>query len=145
MMGRKMPCEARNLISMTMPSGTADVHEPLPDSPVPGEQPAGVGRIGNPPTGRHPRRRFRYTLPGSWRVFQIAGPVLLLISYLLGQRWQGQIRDLMDADAEGLGSKLLLPVVAALVFVGLVAASRGIRRFFWWVAGWLNTWMGRRA
>ena len=59
--------------------------------------------------------------------------ILLLVSYLLGQRWQGQIRDLMDAEPEGFGSKLWLPVVAVLVFVGLVAAARGIRRFFWWV------------
>src|SRR5690242_19450868 len=105
----------------------------------------GLGVLGARVWREFADRPVRPTRPRSWRVFQIAGPVLLLISYLLGQRWQGQIRDLMDADAEGLGSKLSLPVVAALVFVGLVAASRGIRRFFWWVAGWLSTWMGRRA
>ena len=62
----KMPRKTRNLICMTMPSGTADVQDPLPDAPVPGEQPAAVGRIANPPTGHHPRHRFRYTLPGAW-------------------------------------------------------------------------------
>ena len=39
-----------------------------------------------------------------------------------------------DAEPEAFGSKLWLPVVAALLFVGLVAAARGIRHFFWWVA-----------
>jgi len=34
--------------------------------------------------------------------------------------------------------------VAALLFVGLVAAARGIRHFFWWVAGVLSRWMGPR-
>ena len=87
---------------------------------------------------RRPRTR-------SWRVFLIAAPVLLLVSFLLGQRWQGQIRDLVGAEQEALGSKLLAPVVAAVVFVGLVAAARGIRRFFWWVAGLLGRWMGWRA
>ena len=50
----------------------------------------------------------------------------------------------MDAEPEGFGSQLLLPVLAALVFVGLVAAARGIRHFFWWVAGRLSRWMGPR-
>src|SRR6185503_19987705 len=62
----------------------------------------------------------------------------------LGQRWQGQIRDLMDAEPEAFGSKLWLPLVAVLVFVGLVAAARGIRRFFRWVARLLSRWMGAR-
>ena len=85
-----------------------------------------------------PRRR-------SWRVFLVVGAVVLLVSFLLGQRWQGQIRDLMAAEPEGLGSKMLSPVMAVLVFVGLVAAGRGIRRFFRWVAGRLSRWMGQRA
>jgi len=37
---------------------------------------------------------------------------VVLVCYLLGQRWQGQIRELMDAQPEGFGSKLLLPVLA---------------------------------
>ncbi len=89
-----------------------------------------------------PARRPR---PRSWRLFLIAAPVLLLVWFLLGQRWQGQIRDLVGAEPEALGSKLLAPVAAAVVFVGLVAAARGIRRFFWWVAGLLGRWMGWRA
>ena len=89
-------------------------------------------------------RPARPTRPRSWRAFLIAAPIIVLISYVLGQRWQGQIRDLMDAEPEGFGSKLWLPVVAALLFVGLVAAARGIRHFFWWVARLLSRWMGPR-
>ena len=81
----------------------------------------------------------------SWRVFLIVGPVVVVTSYLLGQRWQGQIRELVGADAEPFDSKLMLPIAAVLVFVGLVAASRGITHFFRWVAGLLSRWMGRRA
>src|SRR6476469_3659189 len=38
-------------------------------------------------------RPARPTRPRSWRVFLIVGAVLLVVCYLLGQRWQGQIRD----------------------------------------------------
>ena len=39
--------------------------------------------------------------------------------------------------------RLLAPVVAALIFVALVAGGRGIRRFFWWVAvGSAGGWDG---
>ena len=89
-------------------------------------------------------RPVRPTRPRSWQVFLIVGGVLLVVCYLLGQRWQGQIRDLMDAEPEGFGSKLWLPVLAVLVFVGLVAAARGIRRFFRWAARTLSRWMGPR-
>ena len=51
----------------------------------------------------------------------------------------------MDAEPEGFVSKLLLPVVAAIIFVGLVAAARGIRWIYRWVADRLGRWMGRRA
>ena len=105
----------------------------------------GLGVLGARVWREFADRPVRPPRPWSWRVFQIAGPVLLLISYVLGQRWQGQTRELVQAEAESFGSKLWLPVVAALVFVGLVAAARGIRHFFWWVAGWLSKWMGRRA
>ena len=87
---------------------------------------------------REPRRR-------SWPVFLIVAGVLIIACYLLGQRWQGQIRDLMNADGEGFVSKLLLPVVAVIVFVALIAASRGIRWVYRWVADRLGRWMGHRA
>jgi uncharacterized membrane protein len=84
----------------------------------------GAGVLGARVWGEFADRPARLPRARSWRVFLIAAPVMLLISFLFGQRWQGQIRDLMGADPEALGSILLAPVVAALVFVGLVAAGR---------------------
>ena len=104
----------------------------------------GLGVLGARLWREFANRPMRPTRSRSWRVFLIAGPVLLIICYLLGQRWQGQIRNLMSAEPEAFGSKLLLPVLAVLVFVGLVAAARGVRHFFWWIAGILSRWMGPR-
>lgn len=90
-------------------------------------------------------RPARPARPRSWRVFLIVGAVALLVSYLLGRRWQNQIREVMGVLAEGFGTPLLLPIVAVLVFVGLIAAGRGLRTVFRWIAGRLEKWMGRRA
>ena len=81
----------------------------------------------------------------AWRIFGVIAVIGLLIFYLLGQRWQGQIRALVQAEPEDLGSRLLLPVLAAVVFIGLVAAGRGIRKIYRWAARRLNRWMGARA
>ncbi len=90
-------------------------------------------------------RPARPARPRSWRLFLVVGAVALLVSYLLGRRWQNQIRELMGVDAEPFAAQILLPIAGVLVFVGLVAASRGIRGLFRWVAGLLGRWMGRRA
>ena len=81
----------------------------------------------------------------SWQAFGIVGGLALVVSYVLGRRWQGQIRDLMSVPTEGVLAQFLLPVVGALVFVVLIAAARGIRGIFRWVADRLGRWMGRRA
>lgn len=90
-------------------------------------------------------RGVRPTRRRSWQVFAVAGPVLVIVSYLLGQRWQGQIRELVSAAPEDLGSRLLCPVVAALSFAGLVAAGRLVRRGYRWTARRLSRWIGPRA
>ena len=105
----------------------------------------GVGVLGARIWREFADRPARQSQRRSWRVFLVVGAVMLLAFFWLGQRWQGQIRDLMSAEPEGLGSKMLSPVMAVLVFVGLVAGGRGVRRFFWWVAGRLGRWMGQRA
>ncbi len=81
----------------------------------------------------------------SWRIFWIAGSALTVVSYLLGQRWQSQIRELTGAAPESLGSRLLLPVFAAVSFVALVAAGRGVRAGYRWIARLLQRWIGARA
>ncbi len=90
-------------------------------------------------------RPTRRTRPLSWRVFLVVGGVALIVAYLLGRRWQNQIRELMSVPAEGFGTPILVPIVAVLVFVGLVAAGRGLRGLFRWVARLLGRWMGQRA
>ncbi len=81
----------------------------------------------------------------SWRVFLIVALVALTVSYFLGEHWQRSLRASMNAAPEDLLPKVLLPIVAMLVFVGLVGAARGVRRLFRWVARTLARWMGRRA
>lgn len=105
----------------------------------------GLGVLGARVWREFADRPPRTPRPRSWRAFLIVAAVALLVAYVLGQRWQGQIRDLMSAEPESIGSKLLLPVVAVLVFVGVVAAARGIRSLYRWVARRLDRWMGRRA
>ncbi len=90
-------------------------------------------------------RPARPSRPWSRRVFVIVAAIALVTFYLLGQRWQTQVRMLVDAEPEDLGSRLALPVVAALVFVGLVAAGRGIGKLYRWAARRLRRWMGDRA
>ena len=90
-------------------------------------------------------RPARSPRPWSWRVFWIAAPVVTVVSYLLGQRWQGQTRELTGAAPESLGSRLWLPVLAVVAFVALVAAGRGVRAGYRWIAGRLQRWMGARA
>ena len=85
----------------------------------------GLGVVGARVWREFADRPVRPPRARSWRVFQIAGPVLLVVCYLFGQRRQGQIRDLVQAEPETFGSKLLMPLVAVLAFVGLVAAAPG--------------------
>ncbi len=105
----------------------------------------GLGVIGAWLWRQFADRPARPARPRSWRVFLIVGGIALVVSYLLGRRWQNQIRELMSVPAEGFGTPLLLPIVAVLVFVGLIAAGRGLRTLFRWVARGLERWMGRRA
>ena len=86
---------------------------------------------------RNPRRL-------SWRIFVIVALVALTVCYFLGEHWQRSLRALMDAPSEALLPKVLLPVVAVVVFLTLVFAARGVRRIFRWVARTLARWMGRR-
>ena len=105
----------------------------------------GIGVVGAWQGRQFADRPARPARRRSWQVFGIAGGLALVVSYLFGLRWQGQIRDLMSVSNEGFATQLLLPVVGGLVFVGLIAAGRGIRALFRWSAGRLGRWMGPRA
>ncbi|MET0864648.1 MAG: alpha/beta-hydrolase family protein [Nakamurella sp.] len=81
----------------------------------------------------------------SWQAFAIVGALALIVCYLLGLRWQNQIRDLMSVPHEGIATQFLLPIVAAAIFVAVIALSRCIRKLYRWVVARLARWMGRRA
>jgi uncharacterized membrane protein len=87
----------------------------------------------------------RPTRPGAWRVFAISAAVLLVAAIVLGQWWQAQLRDLMDAPTPNPLLLVLLPLVAAALFTGLVALSRSLRGLYHRVARRLRRWMGPRA
>jgi uncharacterized membrane protein len=83
--------------------------------------------------------------PGAWRVFFISAAVALVLALGLGQWWQAQLRDLMDAPTPNPLLLVLLPLVAAALFTGLVALSRSLRGAYHRAAFRLRRWMGPRA
>lgn len=90
-------------------------------------------------------REARPARRASWRVFFALGGAALLVSYLLGRRWQGQIREIMGVEPPAVLSQLLLPVVAGALFVGLVALGRALHHLYRLLASLLRRWIGPRA
>ena len=87
---------------------------------------------------RPPRRR-------SWLILAGVAVVAYVAATVSGRYWQARIRELMDAPADSALSLLVVPVVAAVVFVLLVAAGRGLWRGYRWIAYQLDRWIGERA
>ena len=83
--------------------------------------------------------------PGAWRAFFISAAAALVLALGLGQWWQAQLRDLMDAPTPNPLLLVLLPLVAAALFTGLVALSRSLRGAYHRAAIRLRRWMGPRA
>jgi uncharacterized membrane protein len=83
--------------------------------------------------------------PGAWRVFAIAAAVALVVALVVGQWWQAQLRDLMDAPTPNPLLLVLLPLLGVAIFTGLVALSRSLRGAYHRAAERLKRWMGRRA
>jgi len=81
----------------------------------------------------------------AWRVFAVIAVVALVTAFVLGQRWQGEIRDLMGMAGDNPAALVLVPVLAAVVFVALVALGRGLRAAYRWLARLLGRWIGPRA
>ena len=81
----------------------------------------------------------------AWRIFAVVAVIALVVAFVLGQRWQSEIRDLMGVAGSNPAALLLVPVVAAVVFVALVALSRGLRAVYRWLARLLGRWIGPRA
>jgi len=88
----------------------------------------------------------RPTRPGSWALLGVATAVALPVAIVLGHYWQDRIRDLMGVPPDSvLSSLLVLPVAAALPFVALVAAARGLRWLYRHLDRRLRRWIGPRA
>ena len=91
-------------------------------------------------------RNARPARPGSWALLGVATAVTLPVAIVLGHHWQDQIRDLMGVAPDSvLSSLLVLPVAAALPFVALVAAARGLRWLYRHLDRRLRRWIGPRA
>lgn len=81
----------------------------------------------------------------SWRVFFIVAGLALLASLVVSWYWQDQVRALMDLDSNAPFTPILVVVVATVVFVGLVALGRVLRRLYLALARLLTGWIGQRA
>jgi uncharacterized membrane protein len=90
-------------------------------------------------------REARPARKRSWLVLAGVALVAFVAATIFGRYWQGRIRDLMDAPADSALSLIVVPAVAALVFVVLIAVSRAIHRVYRWLAMLLDRWIGERA
>ena len=90
-------------------------------------------------------RDVRPTQRRSWQIFAWVAAVVFVLAVGIGRYWQGQIRSLMNAPGDGAGSLIVMPVITALLFVGLVALFRALARLYRRVAYLLDRWIGPRA
>ncbi len=90
---------------------------------------------------REPRQPRRW----AWTVFFIAGPVLFLAAFGLGQYWQYEVRQLMGVTDYSIPLVVAAPFVAALVFCLFLLIGRGLRGLYRWLARLLTRWIGPRA
>ena len=90
-------------------------------------------------------RDERPARPNRWRIFAVLAVVVLVAAFVLGQRWQSELRDLMGVAGSNPAAWLLVPALAAVVFVALIALARGLRAVYRWLARLLGRWIGPRA
>ena len=83
----------------------------------------------------------------AWSVLGVVGAIVTVVALVAGWRWQVDLHELMDEPAPAAYDSVLLLVVAVLVFVGLVAFGRVLRRLTGWVlrrtVGRLPLWLAR--
>ncbi len=81
----------------------------------------------------------------SWRVFLIAAGVVIVGALVVGWYWQDQIRDLMGLAGDAAFTPVLILALAPVLFVGLVALGRSLRRAYLALARLLSRWIGEKA
>ena len=86
-----------------------------------------------------PRARRR-----AWQLLGVVGGVLGLVSLWAGWRGQVRIHELMGVDPPQSYDSLLIALLGVLVFVGLVALGRVLRRFTRWVTRVLRRFIPAR-
>ncbi len=92
-----------------------------------------------------PDRDARPARRRSWQIFAGVAVVALLVFLFLGWHWQNQIRDEMGMPGQNPTWLLISPIVAAVMFVVLVALGRELRGLYLWAARQLGRWIGPRA
>ena len=83
--------------------------------------------------------------PASWRAFYTFGGALLVVSFGLGQYWQGQIRDLMGVTGYSIPAAIASPFIALLMFGALLQLGRGLRWLYRALSRLLGRWIGQQA
>lgn len=81
----------------------------------------------------------------SWRVYGAVAVVASVAAMLLGVRWQRQASELVAVEAEHPLTMLVVPPIAVLLFVALVALARSLRTGYRRLSGLLARRMGARA
>jgi uncharacterized membrane protein len=81
----------------------------------------------------------------SWQVLGAAAAVTLVPMLVLARMWQNQVRGLMGMAHPPVWRLVLVPLVAALVFMALVGLGRLLLGAARWTGAWLARWMGVRA
>lgn len=81
----------------------------------------------------------------AWWIFGGVAALAYVAAAVYGRYWQARIRELMDAPADSALSLVIVPAVAVVVFVALVALARGVHRLYRWLVVLLNRWIGARA
>jgi uncharacterized membrane protein len=90
-------------------------------------------------------REAHHPTPRAWRTLAITAPLLFLAGTLVGLHWQRQSAELIGTEPSGLWSLVVVPVVAGLVFVIIVALGRTARSVYRALSTRLQQHMGQRA
>jgi len=90
-------------------------------------------------------REPRQPAPWAWRLYWIVAVPALLIAVVLSERWQQEMRRLVDVPAPSLASYFLIPLVAVVIFIVAVAVGRAIHWLYLWLAAGLVRLMGARG
>ncbi|MCC0094472.1 alpha/beta hydrolase [Streptomyces flavotricini] len=105
----------------------------------------GLGVVGASVWRAFADREARRASRRSWLILLVSAIVLFGVAFGLGQYWQHEIRRLMDVPDHDVLATVACPFVAALVFLLLLLAGRGLRALYRWAARHLARWVGARA